>query len=152
MAPKSSITTKASATVSRQPTALHTLWTAYVDSTPARLKLIDAFLVFLMLTGAIQFMYCVLVSSFPFNAFLAGLDPSYTLSICNDADWKIFRFASCVGQFVLAASLRSQVNPLNKDEFKEISPERYACSLPCTHAYYIDIYYPERLQTLHSAR
>jgi oligosaccharyltransferase complex subunit epsilon len=38
------------------------------------------------------------------------------------------RFSSTVGQFVLAASLRSQVNPANKDEFKEVSPERYVIS------------------------
>lgn len=36
-----------------------------------------------------------------------------------------FRFSSTVGQFVLAASLRSQVNPDNKDEFKDVSPERF---------------------------
>jgi oligosaccharyltransferase complex subunit epsilon len=36
----------------------------------------------------------------------------------------IYSFASTVGQFVLTASLRSQVNPENKDEFKEVSPER----------------------------
>ncbi|KAI1793017.1 defender against death DAD protein [Ganoderma leucocontextum] len=35
-----------------------------------------------------------------------------------------FCFASCVGQFVLTASLRSQVNPTNRNEFKEVSPER----------------------------
>ena len=34
------------------------------------------------------------------------------------------RFSSCVGQFVLTASLRSQVNPENKETFKEVSPER----------------------------
>jgi oligosaccharyltransferase complex subunit epsilon len=33
-----------------------------------------------------------------------------------------------VGQFVLTASLRSQVNPRNKDEFKEVSPERCVLS------------------------
>lgn len=38
------------------------------------------------------------------------------------------RFSSTVGQFVMAASLRSQVNPDNKNEFKEVSPERCACS------------------------
>lgn len=58
-----------------------------------------------MLGGIIQFLYCVLVTNYPFNAFLAG-------------------FASCVGQFVLTAALRSQVNPANASEFKEVSPER----------------------------
>lgn len=36
-----------------------------------------------------------------------------------------YSFGSCVGQFVLTASLRSQVNPENRSEFKDISPERY---------------------------
>ncbi|KAF6762900.1 DAD/Ost2 [Ephemerocybe angulata] len=86
-------------------TALGSLWKAYSEQTPDRLKFIDAFLFFLMLSGVIQFAYCVLVTTYPYNAFLSG-------------------FASTVGQFVLAASLRSQVNPQNKDEFKEVSPER----------------------------
>ncbi|KZT12614.1 defender against death DAD protein [Laetiporus sulphureus 93-53] len=85
--------------------ALGSLLNAYIDTTPSRLKLIDALLLFLMLTGIIQFAYCVIVTNFPFNAFLAG-------------------FGSCVGQFVLTASLRSQVNPANRGEFKEVSPER----------------------------
>lgn len=85
--------------------ALDSLWKAYLDNTPNRLKFIDAFLVFIMLSGIIQFVYCVLVTNFPFNAFLAG-------------------FSSSIGQFVLTASLRSQVNPENRQEFKDISPER----------------------------
>lgn len=40
-------------------------------------------------------------------------------------------FASTVGQFVLTASMRSQVNPENRNEFKDVSPERYAT----THTY-----------------
>ncbi|KAG6919297.1 hypothetical protein DXG01_007429 [Tephrocybe rancida] len=97
MAPKSS--TPASTNV------VQTLWKAYSDQTSDRLKFIDAFLFFLMLSGIAQFLYCILVTDFPFNAFLAG-------------------FSSNVGQFVLTASLRSQVNPENKNEFKEVSPER----------------------------
>ncbi|KAF4619622.1 hypothetical protein D9613_005462 [Agrocybe pediades] len=85
--------------------AFHSLWKAYNDNTPDRLKFIDAFLLFLMLSGIVQFAYCILVTNFPYNAFLAG-------------------FSSNVGQFVLAASLRSQVNPDNRDEFKDVSPER----------------------------
>ncbi|KAG6833867.1 hypothetical protein H0H87_011801 [Tephrocybe sp. NHM501043] len=97
MAPKSS--TQASSNVVR------TLWKAYSDQTSDRLKFIDAFLFFLMLSGITQFLYCILVTDYPFNAFLAG-------------------FSSNVGQFVLTASLRSQVNPENKNVFKEVSPER----------------------------
>ncbi|KAG8981824.1 oligosaccharyltransferase complex subunit epsilon [Tulasnella sp. JGI-2019a] len=81
------------------------LWKTYVDDTPSKLKTIDTFLVFIMLSGIMQFVYCVLITNYPFNAFLAG-------------------FSSTVGQFVLTASLRSQVNPLNKDMFKAVNPQR----------------------------
>ncbi|CCM04023.1 uncharacterized protein FIBRA_06180 [Fibroporia radiculosa] len=90
---------------SASPNAVQSLLKAYRETTSSRLKLIDSFLLFLMLSGVIQFIYCILVTNFPFNAFLAG-------------------FGSCVGQFVLTASLRSQVNPANRSEFKEVSPER----------------------------
>lgn len=39
---------------------------------PTKLKLIDAYLLYILLTGAIQFVYPVLFGTFPFNAFLAG--------------------------------------------------------------------------------
>ncbi|KAJ7122809.1 defender against cell death 1 [Mycena epipterygia] len=91
--------------VAAPSSAVQTLWRAYNDQTSDRLKFIDAFLVFLMLSGIVQFLYCVLITTFPYNAFLSG-------------------FSSTVGQFVLTASLRSQVNPENKNEFKDVSPER----------------------------
>jgi len=93
---------------SSKTTVSHTLSAlceSYVQKTPERLKFIDAFLTFIVLSGVFQFAYCVLVTNFPFNAFLAG-------------------FASSVGQFVLTASLRAQVNPDNRAEFKDVSPER----------------------------
>jgi DAD family len=69
----SSTTTSYSPTAaSASKAALDTLWDAYLNTTTSRLKFIDAFLVFLVLSGVIQFVYCVLVTSFPFNAFLAG--------------------------------------------------------------------------------
>lgn len=52
--------------------AIQGLWKSYSDDTPTKLKTIDAFLVFIMLSGIIQFVYCVAVTNFPFNAFLAG--------------------------------------------------------------------------------
>ena len=69
-------------TVARQQTsasanAVESLWKAYSDGTSKRLKFIDSFLVFLMLSGIVQFLYCILVTNFPFNAFLAGLVPHH---------------------------------------------------------------------------
>lgn len=45
--------------------------------------MIDCYLVYIMLTGIIQFVYMILAGTFPYNAFLAG-------------------FISTVGSFVLA--------------------------------------------------
>jgi len=45
---------------------------AYLQTTPARFKLIDGFLLMLFLTGVLQFVYCVLLSDYPFNSFIAG--------------------------------------------------------------------------------
>nr|CAG4645964.1 EOG090X0KAT [Lynceus sp. MCZ IZ 141354] len=80
-------------------------WEDYNASTPKKLKMIDSYLFYVLLTGIIQFIYCCLVGTFPFNSFLSG-------------------FISTVGSFVLGACLRIQVNPANKAEFAKISPER----------------------------
>ncbi|XP_057714152.1 dolichyl-diphosphooligosaccharide--protein glycosyltransferase subunit DAD1 [Corythoichthys intestinalis] len=77
----------------------------YSTTTSNKLKVVDAYLLYIMLTGALQFLYCLLVGTFPFNSFLSG-------------------FISCVGSFILAVCLRIQINPQNKGDFLSISPER----------------------------
>jgi len=64
------------------------LYKDYSNRTPKRLKLVDVYLAYIMATGIIQFLYCLLVGTFPFNSFLAG-------------------FISSVGSFVLAGKLFS---------------------------------------------
>ncbi|KAK0364636.1 oligosaccharyltransferase complex subunit epsilon [Friedmanniomyces endolithicus] len=81
------------------------MWNSYVDKTAQRVKLLDTFMGFLVLVGVLQFVYCVIVGNYPFNAFLAG-------------------FSATVGQFVLTASLRMQTNPENEKEFRGTSDER----------------------------
>ncbi|XP_007242303.1 dolichyl-diphosphooligosaccharide--protein glycosyltransferase subunit dad1 [Astyanax mexicanus] len=77
----------------------------YRNRTSSKLKVIDAYLLYILLTGAFQFLYCLLVGTFPFNSFLSG-------------------FISSVGSFILAVCLRIQINPQNKGEFLSVSPER----------------------------
>ena len=60
----------------------------YMKSTPKKLKIIDAYLFYILLTGVIQFVYCALVGTFPFNSFLSG-------------------FISTVGSFVIAGNLHN---------------------------------------------
>jgi oligosaccharyltransferase complex subunit epsilon len=50
--------------------SLSTLTRNYVESTPSRIKLIDSFLLFFIVSGILQFAYRILVTSFPYNAFL----------------------------------------------------------------------------------
>lgn len=113
MAPKKPTTsssaassTKASTTQS-YPELVASVWDKYLETTPQRTKLLDVFLAFLLVVGAVQFLYCVVAGNFPFNAFLSG-------------------FGATVGQFVLTVALRIQSDPANlKTEFKSRSQERY---------------------------
>lgn len=81
------------------------LYYEYRQSTPLKLKLIDAYLAYILLTGILQFIYCCIVGTFPFNAFLSG-------------------FISTVASFILAVCLRMHTNPQNKDTFPDYMPER----------------------------
>ncbi|KAG0374328.1 MAG: DAD/Ost2 [Linnemannia gamsii] len=95
-------------------TAASSLSTAYFKDTPKSLKLIDSYMVYVLLTGIIQFVYVVIAGTFPNNAFLAG-------------------FISTVSSFVLAANLRIQTNPKNASQFPTTSPERaFADFLACS--------------------
>ena len=58
----------------------------YQAKTPKKLKIVDAYLGYILFTGIFQFLYCLLVGTFPFNSFLAG-------------------FISCVASFVLGGEL-----------------------------------------------
>lgn len=44
----------------------------YQAQTPRHIKLLDAFLFFLFITGVLQFVYCITLSNYPFNSFVAG--------------------------------------------------------------------------------
>ena len=80
------------------------IFNEYLLKTPLKFKLIDAYLAYVFYTGVIQFLYCCLVGTFPFNAFLAG-------------------FISTVASFILGVCLRMHSNPENKDVFPDYMPE-----------------------------
>ncbi|KAF9431265.1 Dolichyl-diphosphooligosaccharide-protein glycosyltransferase subunit dad1 [Podila epigama] len=86
--------------------ATNSLISSYFKGTPKSLKLIDGYMVYILLTGIIQFVYVILAGTFPNNAFLAG-------------------FISTVASFILAANLRIQTNPKNASQFPTTSPESY---------------------------
>jgi len=81
------------------------LFEEYHKHTSKRLKAIDAYLAYIFFTGVIQFAYCLLVGTFPFNSFLSG-------------------FISTIASFVLGVCLRVQVNDQNKTDFSNLKDER----------------------------
>ena len=95
----------------------------YNVNTPKKLKIIDAYLTYIFFTGVVQFVYCCLVGTFPFNAFLSGFISSvasFVLGVC-------LRLQVILAQYNIIYSLINlcvQVNPANKSQFAGISPER----------------------------
>ncbi|KAJ3163811.1 Dolichyl-diphosphooligosaccharide-protein glycosyltransferase subunit dad1 [Irineochytrium annulatum] len=87
--------------IQQQSGLVQKVLSSYQETTPRLLKLIDAYLAFVMMTGVAQFAYVVVAGTYPYNSFLSG-------------------FIASVGAFVLAANLRIQLNPLND---MKISPE-----------------------------
>jgi len=92
-------------TTQTQYRAIQTLLKTYIASTPQHLKLIDAYMVYILLTGIFQFIYVILVGTYPYNAFLGG-------------------FISTVGSFVLAGKdevLREREKSVHRVFFSYIS-------------------------------
>jgi oligosaccharyltransferase complex subunit epsilon len=48
------------------------LWNHYLKTTPQRTKLIDAFMAFLAVVGALQFLYCILAGN-----YVSSIPPDY---------------------------------------------------------------------------
>lgn len=90
----------------------------YGSGTPSRLKVLDAYLLYVLLTGALQFGYCLGVGTFPFNSFLSG-------------------FISAVGSFILGGQCPATPapaprgfpwNPLHNRALSAAKPERPAAT------------------------
>jgi oligosaccharyltransferase complex subunit epsilon len=123
---------------------LQGVWNKYVKNTPQRTKLLDTFMAFLVVVGALQFLYVVLVGNFVRPSTLSHWPALYNaigaqtgacslriittrteLTMCfQPFNAFLSGFSACVGQFVLTASLRMQTNTENKVHFENISHER----------------------------
>jgi len=119
---------------------LSTFFTEYAK-TPSKLKIIDVYLIYIMITGAIQFAYMLLVGTFPFNAFLAGFISTLgtfvltgmilitnakkkkNLDLNFDQDLPRPTLADSLFSFHDPVSLRMQIDATNK-ESKNILQER----------------------------
>lgn len=105
-------------------------WREYTKTTPKKLKIIDAYLFYVFLTGVIQFVYCCMVGTFPFNSFLSGFISCISSFVLGGNAISFFIQSIGLVSFVLICTcnitvcLRLQVNPQNKSQFSGISPER----------------------------
>lgn len=61
---------KSSSLAAQRQDVLAGIWERYVSETPQRVKLLDTFMAFLVLVGALQFVYCVLVGNYVSLFFL----------------------------------------------------------------------------------
>ncbi len=64
-----------------------TIVESYKTTTPTKIKVLDAYLVFTMISGVLVFLYGVLSGAVPYHSFLAG-------------------FISTIGSFVFGMNLR----------------------------------------------
>lgn len=61
---RTATTTRDAPTVADTTVIVADVYKSYINDTPRRLKLIDAFMLFLVAVGVLQFVYCVLVTSY----------------------------------------------------------------------------------------
>lgn len=95
--------------------ALIKFYEEYNQKTPQKTKLIDAYLMYIMFTGIIQFGYCLLVGTFPFNSFLSGFISSVG-SFVLAGKWKNMRSANAMYDFCFYPP-SPVLPPMNKVHF-----------------------------------
>lgn len=107
----------------------------YEQTTPKKIKLIDGFLAYVLATGILQFIYCALVGTFPFNSFLSGFVCTVGVFVLAGKSLCFFFLSMttlCIRMGRLSSfelcwwcrtvSLRMQINPEN--EFKDRTEQR----------------------------
>lgn len=106
-------------------TVLSKFYDEYQTNTPKKLKLIDSYLIYILLTGILQFAYCVLVGTFPFNSFLSGFISTVSCFVLGGKQSVLsLKYFKLKAFYLNPVCLRLQSNPQNKSQFLGISPER----------------------------
>ncbi|KAK7745485.1 Dolichyl-diphosphooligosaccharide-protein glycosyltransferase subunit dad1 [Cytospora paraplurivora] len=129
-APKSSSSSSSSSPVAQLNQLGDKVWNHYLKTTGYQTRLIDAFLVFLLVVGGIQFLYYILIAKDPFNAFLAGFAATVGQFVLTGTSSQSLRprfilFNKAAGLTPLnTVSLRMQTDEQNKSDFPKITPER----------------------------
>jgi oligosaccharyltransferase complex subunit epsilon len=72
---------------------INKFWQEYLKVTPKKIKIIDSYLLYIVITGVYQFIYCCLVGTFPFNSFLSGFVSSVSCFILASKYRNIFSYS-----------------------------------------------------------
>jgi hypothetical protein len=88
------------------------VWNNYVDKTPQRVKLLDAFMVFLMTVGLIQFVYCVVAGNYVRDSILY-----ICIGCCADSQAALQRLP--LGLLGMCWAVRAHSQLANADEHGE---------------------------------
>lgn len=125
---------------------LANIYQYYMKQTPQRTKLVDAFLVFLVANGALQFLYCVLAGNYVRGRVARRRPLHRVLTSLARAALQRFSFrllghcrpirldgyglpggrVHAPAKKLVAVALRIQTSDANKSSFTAVSPERSA--------------------------
>lgn len=152
--PATSTTTVKGGAAASWDVVFQNIYTHYMRETAQRTKLIDVFLAFLVVVGALQFAYCVLAGNYVCGlettsrlrdliwtnlltalnspstlSSPASLPPSANSSSPVRCPFHCDLFQEYPNQQLMASvSLRIQTATADKTEFPSVSPERYDCT------------------------
>lgn len=104
-------------------TVLSKFYEEYQNHTPKKLKLIDSYLVYVLLTGILQFAYCTLVGTFPFNSFLSGFISTISCFVLGgELLYQFKMIKKLIFLFTFQSASDSNRTPKIKANFKEYLP------------------------------
>ena len=102
------------------------LFEEYRTTTPTKIKLVDVYMLCILLTGIIQFVYCCLVGTYPFNAFLSGfISTVASFVLAGKFKFKCWFLVLILNILIeIKASYRIQINKANQEIFVNVTQER----------------------------
>lgn len=104
---------RASATSSKNASdaqqILQGIWDNYVDKTPQRTKLIDIFLAFLAVVGALQFVYCIIAGNYVSDFSCRG--NSWEIQTAEEPDTWISDRSTTIWRLNLICSRKNYADP-----------------------------------------
>lgn len=88
VAPKATSSSSSGGNANTWDRVLLNLYNYYIKETPQRTELLDVFLVFLAVVGALQFLYCILAGNYVRGQMIIEEELFGWMLDANDCNWK----------------------------------------------------------------